>query len=176
MPKKKHLHVHCQKNSTGSLKSSTVCLRVFPTMQPWFTKAIDGKTAKGLLFSGVLVLSTDLKVANVNNLSCHNCQQCSNCESPKWKIIMIFTEHPFEASKFTLTPLVHFDFLGLQLGTTLGERLWFISEHFIQMAMPTIFQFVFAIKKEILHLCHRTAVVHECSGHLALVFHLGTNI
>ena len=40
---------------------------------------------------------------------------------------MIFTEHPFEASKFTLTPLVHFDFLGLQLGTTLGERSWIIS-------------------------------------------------
>ena len=29
------------------------------------TKAIDGKTAKRLLFPGVLVLSTDLKVANV---------------------------------------------------------------------------------------------------------------
>ena len=42
--------------------------------------------------------------------------------------------------------------------------------------MPTIFQFVFAIKKEILHLCDRATVVHEGSGHLALVFHLGTKI
>jgi len=32
-------------------------------------------------------------------------------------------EHPFEASKFTLTPLVHFDFLGLQLGTTFVTEL-----------------------------------------------------
>jgi len=32
-------------------------------------------------------------------------------------------EHPLEASKFTLTPLVHFDFLGLQLGTTFVTEL-----------------------------------------------------
>ena len=44
---------------------------------------------------------------------------------------------------------------------------------FIQMAMPTMLQFVFVIKKEIIHLCDRAAVVHEGSGHLALVFHLG---
>ena len=37
-----------------------------------------------------------------------------------------------------------------------------------------MFQFIFAIKKkEIFHLCDRAAVVHEGSGHLALVFHLG---
>ena len=85
---------------------------------------------------------------------------------------MIFTEHPFEASKFTLTPLVHFDFLGLQLGTTLGERLWIISEHFYSNGRTYYVPVRFCYKKEIIHLCDRAAVVHEGSGHLALVFHL----
>ena len=49
----------------NSTLGSVVPLAMFPTMQPRFTKAIDGKAAKRLLFSGVLVLSTDLKVANV---------------------------------------------------------------------------------------------------------------
>ena len=120
-------------------------LPVFPTMQPWFTKAIDGKTAKRLLFSSVLVLSTDLKVANVISVVIIvNSVQILIHQ----KIIMIFTEHPFEASKFTLTPLVHFDFLGLQLGTTLGERSWIISEHFYSNGHATMFQFVCYKKKK----------------------------
>ena len=159
-------------------KIAHMCLRrlpVFPTMQPSFTKAIDGKTAKRLLFSSVLVLSTDLKVASVilvviivnsaqivthqnKRLSWYSPSIRSRRQSSHWHpwCILISWGCSWEP------PWVKGHELFLNI--------------FIQMAMPTMFQFVFAIKKEIIHLCDRAAVVHECSGHLALVFHLGTNV
>ena len=156
-------------------KIAQMCLRVFPTMQPWFTKAIDGKTAKGLLFSGVLVLSTDLKVANVilvviivnsaqivthqnKRLSWYSPSIRSRRQSSHW--------HPW--------------CILISWGCS-WEPPW-VKDHelflniFIQMAMLLCSSSFLLKKKEILHLCDRAAVVHEGSGHLALVFHLCKNV
>ena len=87
------------------------------------TEPIDAEAAHRLLFASVLVLSRHL----YHHHHHHHCHRHHNHYHYFLAVlfilkIIILTVHPFAVSIETETPLVHLDFLGVQVGVTLNRK------------------------------------------------------